>query len=256
MNKVFVSYSRKDKEWLKRFEDVFKPLSRNVDADLDLWSDGRIKPGDDWKTEIGIAMDSACAAVLLVSVNFLASDFIVREEIPYLLDAAKERNLRILLVRLTPCYIDATPLRHIQAVAGMPEALNEMADHEWTKAFCDVCGEVDSMLKDIERPAINSKLNGQTVKREEPELQVLEKPAVRETEVLVYSGDGWHTQCRVAKGKKTAKCWIGDEKHTKPGAQFKIVAITRDDGHLKPGSRHPSIPRFRTKSDEVTVIRA
>jgi hypothetical protein len=131
-----------------------------------------------------------------------------------------------------------------------------MADYEWMTAFCVVCGEIDAILKDIETPEINPKLNGLTVTREQRELQVPAKPAIRETEVLVYSDDGWHTQSRVTKGKMKAKCWIGDEIHTKPGDRFRIIAITRDEGHLRTGSRYPSIPSFRTKSAEVTVIRA
>jgi hypothetical protein len=58
---IFVSYSRRDEKWLDRFQDVFKPLSTY--AELDLWSDRRIKPGDDWKSEINRAMNAAYAAV-------------------------------------------------------------------------------------------------------------------------------------------------------------------------------------------------
>jgi hypothetical protein len=57
-----------------------------------------------------------------------------------------------------------------------------MADYEWMTAFYAV-------LREIETPEINLELNGRTVGREEPDLQVLAKPAVRETEILVYSGE-------------------------------------------------------------------
>jgi hypothetical protein len=138
---IFVSYSRRDEKRLDRFQDVFKPLSTY--AELDLWSDRRIKPGDDWKSEINRAMNAAYAAVLLVSVNFLASDFIANEELPYLLDAAKKRDLRILWVLLTPYYIEVTPLRHIQAAGGESAPLNKMTEYEWMAEFCGVCKEID-----------------------------------------------------------------------------------------------------------------
>jgi hypothetical protein len=35
------------------------------------------------------------------------------------------------------------------------------------------------------------------------------KPAYRETEVLLFSGDGWHRQSRIVKGSMTADCWMG-----------------------------------------------
>jgi hypothetical protein len=251
---VFVSYSHLDEEWLKRFRTVFKPLSRY--AQIDLWSDERINSGVRWRDEINKAMDKAVVAVLLVSINFLDSDFVANEELPHILAAAQKRDLKILWVMLTPCYIGVTPLRHIQAAAGMAKPLNAMTDYEWMTAFCTVCGEIDTIIKNLETPVINPKLKGRIVKREERKLQVLAQPAFRETEVLVYSGDGWHTQSRVAKGSMTADCWFGDTKHTKPGDSFKIVALTREDGRLTPGSRHLNLPRNRTKSAEITVKRA
>ena len=251
---IFVSYSHHDKKWLKRFRTIFKPLSRY--AGVNLWSDEQIESGANWRDEINKAMDQAFVAVLLVSANFLGSDFIADEELPFILDAAQKRNTKILWIRLTPCYFQITPLEHIQAAGGMAKPLNQMTEFEWMEVFCKVCGDIDAIVKKFENPVINSDLNNRSLARVQKNLTVLEKPAYRETEVLIYSGDGWHTQSRVAKGAKTADCWIGDLKNTKPGDSFKIVAITRDEGRLKPGSRHPSIPTYRTKSEEVTVKRS
>jgi hypothetical protein len=251
---VFVSYSHLNKDWLNRFRTVFKPLSRY--AEIDLWSDERIKPGENWRDEINEAMDEAVVAVLLVSIDFLNSDFVANKELPYILAAAQKRKLKVLWIKLTPCLVGVTPLRHIQAAAGIPKPLNAMTDYEWMTAFCKVCGEIDVIIKKMEMPVINPKLNSRTVKREERKLQVLGKPAMRETEVLVYSGDGWHTQSRVAKGAMTADCWFGDLKHSKPGDSFKIIALTTEEGRLNPGSKHLNIPKHRTKSAEATVKRA
>lgn len=246
LHMIFVSYSHRDKEWLRRFKMILKPLSRY--AEVNVWSDQQIQSGAAWRDEIGKAMTNAFAAVLLVSANFLDSDFIAKEELPFILDAAQRQKIRLFWIRLTPCYIQATPLKSLQAAAGMPKPLNQMAEFEWMEAFCNVCGDLDEIVKRFETPVINSGLNHSTLARVQKDLKVLAKPAYRETEVLIYSGDGWHTQSRVAKGSMTASCWIGDLKNTKPGDSFKIVAITRDEGRLSPGSRHASIPAHRTKS--------
>ena len=250
---IFLSYSHHDAEWLKRFETIFSPLRRY--AEVDLWSDTRTPSGVNWRNEINKAMDAALAAVLLVSANLLNSDFIANEELPFILAAAKARKMEIFWIRLTPCLIRATPLRHLQAAAGMEKPLNKMAEYDWMEAFCKVCGELDGIVKKFETPVINADLNNKRLARVQKNLKVLAKPAYRETEVLLFSGDGWHRQSRIAKGSMTADCWIGDEKHTKPGNSFKLLAITRDEGRLEPG-RYPSIPPYRTKSKEITVIRA
>jgi hypothetical protein len=251
---VFVSYSHKDKEWLDRFCTVFSPLKRY--AAIDLWSDERIKPGEHWQDEIRDAMANAVVAVPLVSVNFLNSDFIAYDELPYILNAASKQRIKILWIRLTPCLYQLTQLGKIEAAAGFPNPLNQLREYDWMEAFCTVCGEIDKIIRKIETPVINSQLHGRVLQPIEEELQVLAKPAWRDTEILVYSADGWYAQTRIPKGSTKAKCWIGDREHTKSGTSFEIVALTLDHGHLTKGTTYPSLPSYRTKSDQVTVKRA
>jgi hypothetical protein len=71
-DRIFVSYSHQDAAWLKRFQTMLQPAQRV--RPLELWSDREIGAGEDWKSRIGKAIETARVALLLVSDDFLASE--------------------------------------------------------------------------------------------------------------------------------------------------------------------------------------
>jgi hypothetical protein len=93
-DRVFVSYSHKDAEWLEHLKNALAPDIRN--NRIDYFDDRGIGSGERWYETIMEAIDRARAAVLLVSPHFFASDFIRTEELPRILAAADARELTIL----------------------------------------------------------------------------------------------------------------------------------------------------------------
>lgn len=91
--RLFVSYSRRDEKFCQELRKYLE-----VDRRLDLWSDERIEAGDDWRREIESALAQADAAILLVSQDFLNSEFIRNNELPTLLESVQRRRLRLFLI--------------------------------------------------------------------------------------------------------------------------------------------------------------
>jgi hypothetical protein len=122
---VFVCYSHSDKESQKRLKVFLKAMERR--GLVQWWSDDRIEPGQPWREEIRKAIDSAAVAILLLSEDFLASDFIYDFELPTILHAEKSRGLVVLPVILKPCTIETyPPLERLQAVNDPSEPLIDM----------------------------------------------------------------------------------------------------------------------------------
>jgi hypothetical protein len=115
---VFLSYAHEDRRWVKELEKFLAPWIR--DKRVDLWSDARIKAGVLWKDEVERALDEATVAVLLVTSDFLGSDFIVNEELPVLFARAARNELRLIWVAVEHSSVKATPLWQFQA-ANDPE---------------------------------------------------------------------------------------------------------------------------------------
>jgi hypothetical protein len=71
-DQLFISYSHVDRGWVDRLQKMIWPLVRS--EALRLWDDSQIPAGAKWKVEIEKA--SAKVALLLVSDDFLASEFV------------------------------------------------------------------------------------------------------------------------------------------------------------------------------------
>src|SRR6266487_2312667 len=112
--RVFISYSHTDAEFLQRLQVHLAPEVRN--KRVDLWDDTKIMPGEKWKSETNSALQTAKVAVLLVSADYLASDFIEHNELAPLLSAAESEKVTILPVLLKPCHYNNTPLEAFQFV--------------------------------------------------------------------------------------------------------------------------------------------
>ena len=134
-NKIFISYSHQDSEWLKRLQVYLKPLEKK--GLVDRWDDTRIKAGMKWREEIQKALDSAQIAILLVSSDFLASDFIDEVELPQLLKAAESAGALILSVILNPCKgnFSRSDLQEFQTVNSPSQPLSSMDNNGKDEIF-------------------------------------------------------------------------------------------------------------------------
>lgn len=108
MPSVFVSYSQKDEEALEQLRRHFAPLVRL--GLVTWWDDTKIQAGAEWEREIEQALESANVAVLLITADFLASDYIVTKELPRILERHASGDLHILPVFLRPSVVDEDKL--------------------------------------------------------------------------------------------------------------------------------------------------
>lgn len=142
---AFISYSRRDSKWLERLKKMLKPLIR--EHDLEVWDDTQIKAGDKWKEELEKALRNAKVGILLVSDDFLASDFIADNELPNLLKAAEEEGLRILWFLVSSCLYDETAIAEFQGVCDPQVPLDTLTEAEWKQRLAEIGKEIGAAIK-------------------------------------------------------------------------------------------------------------
>lgn len=143
--KIFVSYSHHDREWLDRLRTHLKPLERTYE--LEVWDDTRIKPGSKWREGIRQAIRTTRVAILLVSANFLASDFIITDELPPLLNAAEKEGATILPLILSPCrFLRTQSLSDFQSVNDPSKPLLSLPRGEQEEVFVRVSEFLEDAL--------------------------------------------------------------------------------------------------------------
>ena len=112
-NQVFIGYASVDKKWLDLLVEHLQPIKDY--HELDFWSDHDIESGDNWRIEINNALKRARVAVLLVTRSFLKSRFIHFVELPEILSAADNKQLRAIWIPVKPSNVTFTPIIKLEA---------------------------------------------------------------------------------------------------------------------------------------------
>ncbi len=136
-DQVFICYSRKDKRWLADLQTHLKPY-----GSVTVWSDEQIAPGAEWFVEIKKALGRTKVGILLVTPDFLASDFIHKHELTPLLKEAEKGNVRIIWIPVRACSYKETPLERDQAARDPAEPLAKMKKADRDEAWVGICEKI------------------------------------------------------------------------------------------------------------------
>lgn len=134
---VFISYSHADERWRKLVEDHLAPLGR--EHKLRVWSDKSLKPGEPWLARIKRELATARVGIMLVSHKFMASDFIQSDELPPLLQAAKQEGVTLLTVVVGHCHFANSPLSKLQAFNKPDKPLEALSLPQRNKEMARLC---------------------------------------------------------------------------------------------------------------------
>src|SRR5262245_25403798 len=132
--RVFCSYSHKDQQLLEQLEIHLSLLKRQ--GIVETWTALRILPGAEWNDKIHTELHRADIILLLVSADFLASDYCYDIEVMQALEKHESGEARVIPIILRPCDWHSSPFGKLQALPKDSMPITSWDDHD--QAWVDV----------------------------------------------------------------------------------------------------------------------
>lgn len=121
--KLFISYSHKDEVHLENLRTHLIPLERR--RLIEPWFDGHVLPGDNLDERIAAALGQADVIILLVSPDFIASEYCHAKEMATAIERHQQGAARVLPIILRECQWRQEPFGRLKALPkdGKPIAM-------------------------------------------------------------------------------------------------------------------------------------
>jgi hypothetical protein len=132
--KIFYSYAHEDERWREELEKHLSLLQR--ESLITGWHDRNIKAGDEWQKELNKNLQEADVILLLVSPDFIASDYCYSVEVQFAMHKQKLGEVVVIPIILRPVDWHRAPFGKLQALPrdGKPITTSENQD----QAFYEV----------------------------------------------------------------------------------------------------------------------
>jgi hypothetical protein len=155
MTTIFFSYSHHDAEFRDELEKHLSPLMR--DGIITTWHDQRIEAGREFAREIDILLESADIILLLVSSNFLSSDYCYDIEMRRAMERHETGSARVIPVILDSCDWHGAPFGKLLATPPDGKPVSSFPNQhdaflEITKAIRNVVQALRGVQQDAQSP--------------------------------------------------------------------------------------------------------
>ena len=142
---LFISYAHADEDLKLQLEKHLTPLKRN--GLIDKWSDHQIEPGQDWANQIDRNLKTADIILLLVSPDFVSSDYCTGIELKEAMKRCKNGEAIVVPVILKPCNWMWLEFKDLQAVPKEGKAITTWPDKDL--AFLDVTTRIGQLAQGL-----------------------------------------------------------------------------------------------------------
>jgi hypothetical protein len=147
--KLFISYAHKDEDFRQELNTHLKLMQRQ--KLIDAWHDRQILPGQEWAGEIDEALQDARVILLLVSANFLASDYCYDKEMLRALERYEQKEAIVIPIILSACDWHSAPFGKLQGLPKDAKPIKSWNDRD--EAWTDVARGIRRVIENLSKLA-------------------------------------------------------------------------------------------------------
>lgn len=146
--KVFCSYSHRDEDALNQLRNHLSGLRRQ--GLIEDWHDRQIPPGGDWDETIRQNLEAADLILLLVSSDFIKSDYCIELETARALEREQEGSATVLPIFLRECHVEGLPFTYLQGAPRDMRWIDQQVNQD--KAWAEVVSKIRQVAETSAAP--------------------------------------------------------------------------------------------------------
>jgi TIR domain-containing protein len=142
---IFFSYAHEDETWRAKLSKFLRRLER--DGEIQSWHDRDISGGKEWEKEIMTHLNTAHIILLLISQDFIDSDFCSGVELKQAMERHKAGTARVIPIIVRHSDWQGTSFAQLQALPRDGKPLSTWSDED--EALLQVTRGIRQVIKEL-----------------------------------------------------------------------------------------------------------
>ena len=145
--KLYIAYAEHDSRFREQLTLHLAPIQR--EGEIVFWHERLILPGQDRAIAVDERLEMADIILLLISPDFLASDYLYNIEINRALMRHAAGTAIVIPILLRPCFWTRTPLCQLQPLPANSRAIKLWSnrDSAWLHVTAEICNLVNELRR-------------------------------------------------------------------------------------------------------------
>ena len=164
---VFCCYAHEDQLMLEHLKKHLVPLQRQ--GQITIWSDSNLNAGVEWEKELHQHLESADLILLLVSPDFMASDYCYSTEMGRATEHHNEGSARVIPILLRSTLWQNAPFAKLQVVPTNGKPITNWSDRD--DAFHNITEHIHHVVSELQSSPTSTKVNTHSTTEVPPSLK-------------------------------------------------------------------------------------